>query len=54
VAAVAPLFVLIGLVGWLLELRVAGYAAWGIAALAGIVLLMGYLVSRLEGQKNAV
>jgi hypothetical protein len=54
VAAVAPLFVLIGLVAWLLELRVTGYAAWGIAALAGIVLLVGYLASRLVGQKNAV
>ena len=29
-------------------------SAWGIAALAGIVLLVGYLASRLEGQKNAV
>jgi hypothetical protein len=54
VAAVAPLFVLIGLAAWLLELRVTGYAAWGIAASAGAILLVGYLVSRLEGQKNAV
>jgi len=54
IAAVTPLLVLIGLVARLLQLRVISYAAWALAVLAGISLLVGYLVNRLKGQKNAV
>jgi hypothetical protein len=54
IAAVTPLLVLIGVVAQLLGLGVTSYAAWGLAALAAISLLVGYLVSRLKGQNNAV
>jgi hypothetical protein len=53
-AAITPLLALIGMVAGLLELRMIDYTAWGLAALAGISLLIGYLVSRLKGQNNAI
>jgi hypothetical protein len=53
-AAVTPLLVLVGVIAVLLDLQVTSYAAWGLAALAGILLFLGYLVCRLEGQQNAI
>ncbi len=46
--------VLIGLVARLLELRIISYASFGLAVLAVISLLTGYLVSWFQGQRNAV
>jgi hypothetical protein len=53
-AGVTPLLVLLGLVAWLFDLRLLGYAAWGLAATAVFSLLVAYFTSRVAGQRNAL
>jgi hypothetical protein len=53
-AGVTPLLVVLGLLAWLFDLRLLGYAAWGLAATAVFSLLVGYFVNRVAGQRNAL
>ncbi|QWG21687.1 hypothetical protein KMZ93_16995 [Bradyrhizobium sediminis] len=53
-AFATPLLVVVGLVAWLFNLRMPGYGAWGLAALAVTALVGGYIASRLKGQRNAI
>jgi hypothetical protein len=45
---------LIGVAAWLFEIRLLGYAARGLAAVAVFSLLVGYFAGRLAGQRNAL
>lgn len=51
-AFVTPPLVVVGLVAWLLNLRLLGYGAWGLSAVAVMALVAGYYASRIEGQRN--
>lgn len=53
-AFATPLLVVVGLAAWLFNLRLLGYGAWGLAALAVMALVGGYIASRLKGQRNAI
>lgn len=54
VAFLAPLFVLLGLAGWLFEMPLVSYAGWGGTSLSAIILVIGYASSRLAGQQNRI
>jgi hypothetical protein len=47
-----PLLVTAGLVAWLLDIRLVGWLALGLTAAAVVSLLIGSIVSKLEGQRN--
>jgi len=51
-ALTTPLLVTAGLVAWLLDMRLVGWIALGLTAAAVISLLIGSIVSKLEGQRN--
>jgi hypothetical protein len=53
-AFATPPLVVIGLLAWLFNVRLLGYGAWGLAAVAAIVLVVGYVASRIEGQRNSI
>jgi hypothetical protein len=53
-AFAVPLLVVVGLLARLFNLRLLGYGAWGLAAVAVMALIGGYIASRLKGQRNAI
>jgi hypothetical protein len=53
-AFATPPLVVFGLLALLLNLRLVGCGAFGLAAAAVITLAAGYLVSRFKGQRNAI
>jgi hypothetical protein len=54
VAFLTPLFVLLGLAGWLFEMPLASYAGWGASSLSAAILVIGCVASRLAGQQNRI